>query len=956
MVRSVWLVAFVAAVASACLLASSFVRIPPGEIGASRRGWLAAGWHLRAPFAPVARVPESATIDVGPVEAATPEGSARRLSVRLRYRLSASASPSLAPAAAREGLAQALRPALEEALGAALRTSRAPLARSGWTSDPIGAAFVRTLAGKGISTSDLDWRRIDASPGPPVGPLLSSRRQKLVIIGLDAADWQIADPLIRSGRLPNLARLVHEGARGPLRSYDPMISPLIWTTMATGVGPDAHGIADFTVTDGATRKTVPITSRFRKVKALWNIFSDAGLTCGFVGWWASHPAEPVRGYLVTELLGFSMMRPDGKGGDAGKGITYPEDYYAVIRPELVRPGQIGYEETSRILHIDRAQFDSAVDVAPPEHPAPGAPPHAQDPVWLVRKTLAATRDYEIIALDLLRRDLDVVAVYFEGIDMMGHRFQHCMPPRMALCSDAEYEMSREAVAAFYEYQDEVLGRLLAASSGRMVLVVSDHGFRNDGDRPPDTLPYTTNLPVDWHREYGMFVLSGPAARKGASVEKASVYDIAPTALYLAGLPSGEDMRGAVLTAAIDSRYVADNPPRRIRSYEEMGTPLSAIAAPAEASSPEAQEEMLRSLQGLGYIGPAAAEVPGAVSASRGTTGLPADSASASAVGARSEAARVFYHRNLATYLLKEGRSSDAEVELLKANEIQPLPKTYELLSEIRAGRGDVDGAVASLEEGLNRFPEMDQDAVLWIVDLRLGQGSADLASQALGRWRSRITRPAIAAACEGKIAAAAGDEERALARFAEALQSEPDLSQAALAAAPLLEARGRLAELEEPIRRALSREQRIDEYQNLLGMIRLEQGRPAEALDRVGRALDIVPTDPRFLENYALASLRTGKPQLAIERYRAALGDPRAHAGVWAGYGRLLGMIRRPAEAAPAFSKALSMGDRSEGTYAGYAASLLESGRRERSREIVREGLKAFPNSAALSALQRRIG
>src|SRR2546425_12641242 len=118
MVRPARPVAFLAAVVSAPVLAGSVVRIPAGEIGASRRGWLGVGWHLRAPFVPVARLPESATIDVGPVEAATPEGSARRLSVRLRYQLSASVSPSLAPAAAREGLAQALRPVLEEALGA----------------------------------------------------------------------------------------------------------------------------------------------------------------------------------------------------------------------------------------------------------------------------------------------------------------------------------------------------------------------------------------------------------------------------------------------------------------------------------------------------------------------------------------------------------------------------------------------------------------------------------------------------------------------------------------------------------------------------------------------------------------------------------------------------------------------------------------------------------------------
>jgi len=58
------------------------------------------------------------------------------------------------------------------------------------------------------------------------------------------------------------------------------------------------------------------------------------------------------------------------------------------------------------------------------------------------------------------RDLDLVAVYFEGIDMVGHRFQHCMPPAHGPVPDAEYEKERDAVAAFYEMQDEMIGRLV----------------------------------------------------------------------------------------------------------------------------------------------------------------------------------------------------------------------------------------------------------------------------------------------------------------------------------------------------------------------------------------------------------------------------------------------------------------------------------------------------------------
>ena len=949
----------------AVLLAGSFVRVREAEVGLSGSSVLATGWHLRLPFAPVARVAREGEVTLEPVEAGTARGQPRRLSVRLSYRLSPAVDGVLLSSVPREGLAEPLRGLLGPALSRALRSQdSARLGRSGSAIDAIGSALAAELRGRGIEVTDLEWRRIETSQGPPVAPLVAARRQKLLVLGLDAADWQIAAPLMQAGRMPNLARLIGLGAAGSLRSYAPMISPLIWTTMVTGTGPDEHGIADFLVHDGTTKKGVPISSRFRRVKALWNILSDAGLTSGFVGFWATHPAEPVRGIMVSELLGFSLMRPGGGAGQEGAsaGITYPESYYAEILPRLVRPTDVTYEQVTRMLHVSRQEFDSAIDIPPPEKPKRGEPPHVQDPVWLVRKTIAITANYETIAADMLRRDLDLVAVYFEGIDMVGHRFQHCMPPRMAQCPDAEYEKERDAVAAFYEMQDEMIGRLVALAPGRTVIVLSDHGFRNGDDRPPHMLPYTTNQPVEWHREHGLVVISGPVTRAGSVLDRPSVYDIAPTVIYLAGLPVARDMRGRVLTDALDPAFLADSPPKWIDSYEEMGTPLSTITASLAPTSSEAQEEMIRNLKALGYVG-ADSPVPqaGRETVPEADAGRPeegrveAAGAGVSESGEPGETTRVMYHRNLATWLMNEGQNDEAEVELLRANRIEPLPKTYEMISEIRAGRGDIEGAAGVLEEGLEKFKEMDEESILWIVELRVGQGRPELAEQALARWRGRMKRPAILSTCEGKIAAARGEQERAISALMDALRNEPDLSQAAVAVAPLLAARGRLAELEAPILKALAQEQRLDEYQNLLGLIRLESGRAGEAVDAIGRALDVNPADARFLENFAAAAVTVGAPQLALERYRVGLADPRAGGAAWAGYGRLLGSIGRPREAASAFEKALSLGEKTPATYAGLATSLGQSGRAALSREAIEEGLRLFPGEPMLLAVRRSL-
>ena len=67
----------------------------------------------------------------------------------------------------------------------------------------------------------------------------------LTVIGLDAATFDVIDPLVIAGELPNLERILQTGAPGSLRSTTPPLTPLAWTTMVTGVNAADHGIWDF---------------------------------------------------------------------------------------------------------------------------------------------------------------------------------------------------------------------------------------------------------------------------------------------------------------------------------------------------------------------------------------------------------------------------------------------------------------------------------------------------------------------------------------------------------------------------------------------------------------------------------------------------------------------------------------------------------------------------------------
>src|SRR5262249_16482210 len=88
--------------------------------------------------------------------------------------------------------------------------------------------------------------RVLGSSYPPHRPPRRHRPfRRVLIIGLDGATFDVLDPMIDRGLMPNLKRLVAEGSAGPLESTKPPIPPAAWTTFMTGKGPGRHGIVDF---------------------------------------------------------------------------------------------------------------------------------------------------------------------------------------------------------------------------------------------------------------------------------------------------------------------------------------------------------------------------------------------------------------------------------------------------------------------------------------------------------------------------------------------------------------------------------------------------------------------------------------------------------------------------------------------------------------------------------------
>ncbi len=97
-----------------------------------------------------------------------------------------------------------------------------------------------------------------------------------------------------------------------------------------------------------------------------------------------------------------------------------------------------------------------------------------------------------------------------------------------------------------------------------------------------------------HRAEGIFIASGPAIRSGHTLTPAHITDLAPTILYLLGVPIPDDMDGQVLLAAIEPAYQDSHPVQTLAV-----TPLT-----KESTSLSQQEQAIvaERLRDLGYLG------------------------------------------------------------------------------------------------------------------------------------------------------------------------------------------------------------------------------------------------------------------------------------------------------------------------------------------------------------------
>lgn len=405
------------------------------------------------------------------------------------------------------------------------------------------------------------------------------KKNKLLLIGWDAADWKIIGPLLAKGEMPALKKLIDNGVYGNMSTMNPPFSPMLWTSVATGKTPDKHGVLGFIELAPDLKGVRPVTTNSRKTRAVWNMLHNKGYKSNLVGWWPSFPAEPINGVVVSEK--FQKIQKDPKKKNPIHNDTiHPTSYRGQIKDLRLRP----YEVTGQ--HIlpfmpNASKVDQENDQS----------------ISTFSKLFAENVSVHSAATYIMKNtEWDFMAVYYDLIDHMSHAFMKYHPPRLPEVPPHLYEIYKDVVVGSYKFQDMMLERTMdLVDEDTTIMVVSDHGFESGPNRILK-MPKYPAAPALEHRQFGMFVASGPNIKKGEKIFGLGLIDIAPTILHHFNLPVGKDMDGKV---ALD---IFKNPGKveYIDSWDDLEGDFGELKKERETDQLSDSETMEQLIE-LGYI-------------------------------------------------------------------------------------------------------------------------------------------------------------------------------------------------------------------------------------------------------------------------------------------------------------------------------------------------------------------
>ncbi len=269
---------------------------------------------------------------------------------------------------------------------------------------------------------------------------MSAPASRVMFLGLDGGTWNVFGPWFERGKLPHLAALRRRSATGILRSTTPMVTPVAWTSFATGCPPEVHGIHEFNYLDTIERTIRSNHSGRVRVPHLWDILSAYGLSVVSLNLPMTYPPPRARGLIIAGAdapgFGWASARCPEFGREVASTIpAYSHKIVIKQRPRTFDELRAG---VARLIVVFRARVDAA---------------------------LLADRRCEWTAM----------MVHFQNLDSLQHRLWPYLEVDETAAGDPLWARELERCMTAL---DDGIGRLLELASERdaAIVALSDHGF------------------------------------------------------------------------------------------------------------------------------------------------------------------------------------------------------------------------------------------------------------------------------------------------------------------------------------------------------------------------------------------------------------------------------------------------------------------------------------------------
>jgi len=374
-------------------------------------------------------------------------------------------------------------------------------------------------------------------------PTVAATKPRVIVLGVNGAEWDILKPLLVRGEMPNLARVIQHGVSGKLKTVSAPNCPKVYSIFATSAPSEENGITGFLV-GGVTA-----TSTMLKLPAFWSELSNHGVTVGMANVPATFPVKPVNGYMISGML--------TRGADCEDGLLCSPKLSEVHGGEAVYPSTLKAELEAKVgdLPIDCARMPQERELLAHE------PTVVHD--WLEQVTHIREQQMKLFDYLLTNHPTDFTFLVQSCEDRVGHWLYPIQPYNVGY-NPKVHTLAVDAFPNQYRALDKVLGTILQhVDENTTLFIISDHGIKplREMESHMAHRDHAGTTPIIAKHDFedgddvpGVFIAMGPGIKKGVHVMglPMSVYDIAPTLLHIYGLPATEKMKGHALTEIFES--------------------------------------------------------------------------------------------------------------------------------------------------------------------------------------------------------------------------------------------------------------------------------------------------------------------------------------------------------------------------------------------------------------------